>query len=295
MIISCDQYFQRYGPCLFRFQQLWEEHKEFLPHVKQCWKEEGCGRGLEKLAFKLKRMKQALKTWNMDVFGHVEVMIRDIELRIELLDTRLQAGYEETVEQDLLISKIELDILKSREESMLEQKAKVKWLKEGDNNTRFFHSILKRRHQTQVKQMLKVDGTLYKCPEAVHDGAVQYFQELLSHEGEGELRELSQFIDKEITEEENKEIPKRPTVEEIWQALFSIPVESSPRPDGFSLGFFRASWEFIQGDVVEAVKEFFEGKQLPRFYMALYVALIPKVQQPTGFEKFRPINLCSVL
>ncbi|XP_042969188.1 uncharacterized protein LOC122301898 [Carya illinoinensis] len=236
MIVSYDQNYQRYGPTPFRFQQMWMEHKDFFTLAKKCWEKEETGRGLEKLAFKL---KQVLKTWNKEKFGRVETVIRELEQRIEALDLHLQEGYEEAVEQDLLISKMELETWKKREESMLAQKAKVKWLRARDNNTRFFHSVLKRRQQNQVNQMLKADGTSFESPEAVHKGAVTYFQELLSKGGEGGLPELNPFIDKIITEEENKEITKSPSVEEIQLALFSIPTESSPGPDGFGSGFYR--------------------------------------------------------
>lgn len=37
---------------------------------------------------------------------------------------------------------------------------------------------------------------------------------------------------------------------------------------------------------MDDITEFFEGKQLPRFYIASYVALIPKVHHPSGFDKF---------
>ncbi|KAF5476984.1 hypothetical protein F2P56_003666 [Juglans regia] len=236
---STKQDFQRYGTSPFRFQQMWVEHQDIFPLVKTSWEEEGRGRGLENLAFKLKHNKHVLKTWNKEKFGHVEIMIRELEQSFEVLDSHLQEGYEEMVEQDLLITKIELDIWKKRKESMLEQKAKAKWIREGDNNTRFFHSILKRRQQTQVNEMLKADDTSFESLEAVYKGAVQYFQRLLDLKCEGGLLDLSLFVDNVITEGENKEITKCPIVKDIRQALFSIPVESSLGPDGFGSSFFR--------------------------------------------------------
>ncbi|XP_042962740.1 uncharacterized protein LOC122297018 [Carya illinoinensis] len=295
MIVSSDQHVQRYGPSPFHFIHMWMDHEEFFNLARNCWEKEGSGSGLEKLAFKLKRMKQMLKTWNKDKFGRVEIMIRELEQRVEDLDFKLQEGYEDAIEQDLLISKIELDIWKRREESMLAQKAKVNWLKLGDNNTRYFHSVLKRRQQNQIHHMLKTDGTSFDSPEEVHEGAVEYFQNLLRKGEEGDLPDLNTLIDKAISEEENLELLKSPSVEEIQQALFSIPTESSPGPDGFGSAFYIRCWDFVKGDVIEAVKDFFPGNQFPRYYTASYVALIPKTQHPASFDKFRPISLCSVI
>lgn len=175
------------------------------------------------------------------------------------------------------------------------EKAGIKWLREGDNNTRFFHAVLKRKHHNQVTKMTTPDGTSLDTSTDIHEGVVQYLQEFLGHKNEGELLDLRLFIDQVVTEEENKSIYARPSIEEIWRAILSIPVESSPGPDGFGSGFFKACEEIAQGEVENAVAEFFEGKQLPRVYTASFVALIHKVQQPTGYDKFRPISLCSVI
>lgn len=39
---------------------------------------------------------------------------------------------------------------------------------------------------------------------------------------------------------------------------------------------------------------FFQVTPLLRFYSASYIVLIPKVQDPKSFDKFRPISVCNV-
>lgn len=41
---------------------------------------------------------------------------------------------------------------------MLKQKARIKWDIEGDENTRYFHSIIKRRHNQNNIRGLMVNG-----------------------------------------------------------------------------------------------------------------------------------------
>lgn len=64
--------------------------------------------------------------------------------------------------------------------------------------------------------------------------------------------------------------------------------------DEFGLGFFIAWWDFVKQDLKEAAQDFFKGVTLPRFYTS-YIILIPKVMDPTSFEKFKPISLCFVV
>lgn len=56
----------------------------------------------------MKRMKQVFKTWNNEVFGRVELVTKELEQRIEVLEANLQEGYEVELEHELLVSKLEL-------------------------------------------------------------------------------------------------------------------------------------------------------------------------------------------
>ena len=51
--------------------------------------------------------------------------------------------------------------------------------------------------------------------------------------------------------------PDFDTAEEIKEALFSIPDNKSPGPDGFSSDFFKHSWWVVGAEIIDAVKKFF--------------------------------------
>lgn len=85
-----------------------------------------------------------------------------------------------------------------------------------------------------------------------------------------------------------------PTKIEVKEAIFSIPQQSSPGPDGFGSGFYITCWEIIKDDIIEATREFFRGSPLTRFFNSSFIVLIPKVPNLANFDKFRPISLCSV-
>lgn len=44
---------------------------------------------------------------------------------------------------------------------------------------------------------------------------------------------------------------------EIKAALWSIPPEKSPGPDGYGSGFYRVAWPIIGSDVIKTIREFF--------------------------------------
>ncbi|XP_035548696.1 uncharacterized protein LOC118349203 [Juglans regia] len=266
----------------------------FMRCVREVWDQPVVGTGLIKLAVKLKKLKTVLKGWNKTVFGWTSGHIKQLEDRIERLEESLQLNYDEEVESDLLASKMELQTWNNREEMRLAQCAKVRWWRHGDQNLRYFHALLNKRRQSKITEMRLPNGLMLKSPQEIHDGVVHYFREFLGQSSRVVLPELSDYVSIVISDDDNLRLCSVPTEEEVKQAVFSIPIESSPRPDGFGSGFYRACWDIVSLEVVEAVQEFFRGIPLPRFYTASFVVLIPKMDQSTRFDKFRPISLCSV-
>lgn len=129
---------------------------------------------------------------------------------------------------------------------------------------------------------------------AIHDEAINYFSVILSSNGHEQNENWKQLASPIITEEENRQLCKNLSLDEIKGALESIPVDSSPGLDVFGPSIFPEHWDIVKGDLMEAVLEFFSGVLLPKFYLSSFIMLIPKHENPTNFAQMRPIILCSV-
>lgn len=105
---------------------------------------------------------------------------------------------------------------------------------------------------------------------------------------------MRHLITKIVLEEDNARLLAPPSKDEWKVVAKSIPVDSSPRLDGFGLDFFLTCWEFIKVDLLDVVKEFCKGVPLSRFFSTSFIMLIPKVENPTSYDKFWPISLCIV-
>nr|GEU50636.1 hypothetical protein [Tanacetum cinerariifolium] len=68
-----------------------------------------------------------------------------------------------------------------------------------------------------------------------------------------------------------------------------------PGPDGFTVAFFKDTWDIIGVDVIKPVKEFFINGRLLKELNHTIIALIPKVNNPTRVTDYRPILCCNVL
>lgn len=108
---------------------------------------------------KLKNLKSVLRWWNVEVFGIVDAKIHDVEFLVNNLDIKAEVVGLEV--EDLMQRRNPLAELWQRlrdKETLLRQKSRQKWIKEGDANTSFFHaSISVRRKRNQLAGIL-VDG-----------------------------------------------------------------------------------------------------------------------------------------
>lgn len=93
-------------------------------------------------------IKQIVKCWNNSVNGNIYFRISALEERLSEADD-LNHPHEEVA-----ILKMELEELLLEKISMLRQKARISWLKEGDRNSKFFHqSILRRRAHNRIQEL----------------------------------------------------------------------------------------------------------------------------------------------
>ena len=129
---------------------------------------------------------------------------------------------------------------------------------------------------------------------SMQEAELNYFLTLLTSKLIELSEDLLSSIPPQVTNEETLEITRIPSRKEIRDVIFALGRNRSPGPDGFPADFYVACWDIIGTDLVQAIKEIFQGQTFPRSWKATFIALIPKVTNPNSFHEFRPISLCNV-
>lgn len=107
--------------------------------------------------------------------------------------------------------------------------------------------------------------------------------------------ELNNAGFKKLSEEERNSLEADFSREEIRLAMWDSGGEKSPGPDGYNIKFIQECWDFLQEDIYKLVEEFHKSASLPKTIIASFIALIPKIVNPQGLNKFRPICLIGCL
>ena len=77
-----------------------------------------------------------------------------------------------------MVVKFDIDFLASLEEISWRQKSKALFIKEGDNNTRFFHRLANSHRRTNQIRGVEVEGALYEDESEVTNPIVDFYKKL---------------------------------------------------------------------------------------------------------------------
>ncbi|CAJ2637088.1 unnamed protein product [Trifolium pratense] len=284
-----------WGPKPFRVINGWLEHPEFFSFVEKSWKGfivQGSKAFVLKEKFRL--LKDCLRKWNIEVFGLLDLNIdktvkdlNDIEdlLGGEGVDVELtrREGLNKEFWRQLHFK-----------ESLLKQKSRMRWVKEGDSNTRFFHESIKSRRRRNQLVALK-DGNQWVQGVDEVKGFVQNFFENNFRESWESRPNLNGIQFQSLNTADNLLLLAPFTLEEVREVVWSSDGNKCPGPDGFNFNFLTTCWEIVKFDIMDFFSEFYNKSSLPKAITASFIALIPKKDHPQVLSDYRPICLVSSL
>ena len=131
------------------------------------------------LAKKLKALKEDIVKWNRQEFGNVVHQKKQLLEELRTVDAKegdLGLSYGEKCHRANLRSQVEH--LLSLEEISWRQKSRMLCIKEGDNNTKFFHKMANSHRMFNHLRTLEVNGVVFEEDFEVSNQVVQFYKNL---------------------------------------------------------------------------------------------------------------------
>ncbi|GAU10636.1 hypothetical protein TSUD_419760, partial [Trifolium subterraneum] len=265
LILSANE--EDWGPRPSRMLKCWKLVPGYNLFVRDKWNSfqvNGWGGYVLKENFKM--IKAALKEWHMTHTKNLPSRIDSLKVRQSCLD---QKGEEDVLLEAELeeLHGVTSDIhtLSRLHASVCWQQSRSLWLKEGDANSKYFHSAVVSHFAAHFKTSNvvrpRVDDLLFNTLNQV---------------------ECSSLI-------------KPFTRDEVKAAVWDCDSYKSPGPDGINFGFIEDFWSELQGEVMRFIVEFHQNGKLTKGLNSTFIALIPKVDSPQRLNDFRPISLVGCL
>ena len=96
-----------------------------------------------------------------------------------------------------------------------------------------------------------------------------------------------------INEEMNNFLKEEVIEEELEKIVYSFQKGRIPSTDGLTVEFFQGFCALVKEDLLKVVQESQRAGKVLGALNSTFLALIPKKQNPSSFEEFRPISCCN--
>lgn len=168
----------------------------------------------------------------------------------------------------------------------------VRWVKFGDENTKFFQSVATGRYRkNNISNLQTPDGLLMEDHTGKEAVRFQAYTERL---GTSNPPDMNFDLPSLIQPRANLDNLTAPfTTDEIDKVIREMPADRAPGPDGFSEIFLKACWPIIKNDFYTLCAQFHEGSLDLQSINYGLITLIPKTQSPTTVNDYRPITLLN--
>jgi len=286
----------------FRFEEFWIPHPDFEELVKSTWLKFNPGTGTKMSMFqlKLKHLKETIKKWNHQKFGNIfKAQARLNEEMKRIQQTIITSGRTEDLtkhEQD-----VEAQILErnKQEEVLWRQKSRIRWLKSGEKNTKFFHkSTVHRRMINSITHITNEQGERIESHAGIEEEFINHFKKVHQEPNFNRMlaiNKLTKNIPKIITEEHNDLLIKPISLQEVEEVVQQLKDGKAPGPDGFTTNFFHKFWDLIKNEVWQVVEESRALRWMYPGFNATFITVIPKSEESNTPDKYRPIALCNTI
>jgi hypothetical protein len=173
---------------------------------------------------------------------------------------------------------------------MKKQRSRLRWLKEGDANSKLFHLVANGRRSKNCITAVRYNGRLATSQEEKHEAFDAAYAALV---GEIICREHTVDLTAIGLQRKNLEdLNNLFTEEEVWKVILELLPDRAPGPDEFIGLFYQKAWSIIKRDVMAALLKLAvgDGRGFGKLNRSL-ITLIPKKPDAMEIGDFCPISL----
>ncbi|XP_070010830.1 uncharacterized protein [Nicotiana sylvestris] len=220
---------------------------------------------------KLKKLKKALSLWSKATFGDIFQKIASMEEVVMVHEAEFEANPTRMNRERL--QKVQAELIKclALEEKYWQQKAGMTWFKEGDRNTKFFHiQVRGRRKRLQLNRIQNSGGTWIEEEQEIAEETIKFYEEQFTEAATPTSFDIVEHVPNLINTEQNAELIKQPTKEEVKVAVLGLNGDSA----GGQMAYENASGQLVN-----------KTKSVVYLHHLTDMEVVSKVESITGIHR----------
>ncbi|XP_058746287.1 uncharacterized protein LOC131619177 [Vicia villosa] len=241
------------------------------------------GWGMYVLKEKLKLIKGKLKDWHKQHTQNLEGKIKSAKKELNFLEFKGESTTLSSMEIDRKREVYSyLHKFMNINCSIQCQRARIKWLREEDANSNYFHGCINRRMRENDILTLEVNGRMTKEANVIKKEIFTHFQGLF--EGRGVRPIPSNMVFQKMEEGDRDRLVQEFSEDKIRRAVWECESSKSPGPDGVNFGFIKDFWETVKGDFFRVLAEFQTYGRMLKEQIVLLSSLSHRRTTRQGFQ-----------
>lgn len=216
---------------LFKFVNAWTWHTGFLDVVRDAWASHHEGTPMYRLVSKLDVVRVRLREWSRSEFG--DVSRRVSRAREGLEQARLEAianPDQADVQAQVRACEDDLAMRLAVEESVARQGSRIKWLLEGDSNTRFFHATIRARRARNTIRRIDDAGVVLEDESQIRYAFRRRFSSLFANNFQVEPIDDGLVLPT-LSDHDAQLLVRHVTLDEIQGVVMATSDDRAPGPD----------------------------------------------------------------
>ena len=228
---------------------------------------------------KFRHLRRYLRGWARNQSGKYKQEKEKWQRIIDELDVKAETVPLSMSERETLkVANDRMCGLRRDEETKWAQRAKVKYIQEGGNNTKYFHLIANGKHRKKrIFQLEQDEGTIVG-QENLKLYISEYYKQLFGDSDPSTFSLEEQMIHDipQLSQEENDILTADFLVKEVYEAISQMELNKAPGPDGFPAEFYKTFWGVIRDDLMAMFDQLRQGN-LPLYKLNFgVITLLPK-------------------
>lgn len=192
------------------------------------------------------------------------------------------------------------NLILSDEEKCWRLRSHATWLKWGDSNTNFFHTLASfNRNKKLIWSIENNRAETIRGQEAIKDEAAIHFEQLYKSYSNTSLSDklaVASVYPKMVSTSEAVDLFNHVSLQGLKEVLVHFKKERSLGPDGWTIEFFVYFFELVSTDLLQMMIEDTHTKgKVTKSLNSTFLVLIPKENNAVSFNDYRPISLCNLI